>query len=161
MDGFARPKRFTKYNVTFEHWESGHYFPIFCSGPATGETIQTVVKIYEKAKETLNLDLKLEDVLFTGVLRETAGVPPPIDYSKQRVAIQEQSVSGYANSIRKQVYESGKKELRDKVDAFLPWSSMLPSATVPPWAREQQKEHENEVPKEISHKEHHKKKSKV
>ena len=82
MDGFARPKRFTKYNVTFEHWESGHYFPKFCSGPATGETIQTVVKIYEKAKETLNLDLKLEDVLFTGVLRETAGVPPPIDYSK-------------------------------------------------------------------------------
>ena len=81
-DGFERPKRFTKYNVTFDHWETGHYFPKFCSGPATGETISTAVKIYEKAKETLNLDLKLEDVLFTGVLRQTAGVAPPIDYSK-------------------------------------------------------------------------------
>ena len=53
------------------------------------------------------------------------------------------------------------EELIDKVEAFLPWASLIPSATIPPWAREQQKEHENEVPKEVSHKEHHKKKSKV
>ena len=80
-DEFQRPKRFTKYNLTFEQWPTGHYFPQFCSGPATGETIQTVIKIYERAVQTLDLGLRLEDVLFTGVLRQTAGILPPIDYS--------------------------------------------------------------------------------
>ena len=81
-DGFERPKRFSKYNVTFDEWEPGHYFPKFCSGPCTGITHETAVKIYNRAINTLDLGLKLEDVMFTGVIRQTAGVAPPIDFSQ-------------------------------------------------------------------------------
>ena len=83
-DGFERVKRFSKYNLTFEAWESGHYYPKFCSGPATGVTVDTASQIYQRAVNTLDLGLRLEDVLFTGVIRHTAGVAPPIDYSKVR-----------------------------------------------------------------------------
>ena len=35
---FSRPLRWNKYNVTFEQWEAGHYYPEFCGGPCAGFT---------------------------------------------------------------------------------------------------------------------------
>ena len=63
---YSRPMRWNKYNVTFEQWEAGHYFPEFCGGPCTGFTSRGTSGILESAKKTDAKGFKLEDVLFTG-----------------------------------------------------------------------------------------------
>ena len=64
---FSRPMRWNKYNVTFDQWEAGHYFPQFCGGPCTGFTTVATSKILDAAKKTDSKGFKLEDVLFTGL----------------------------------------------------------------------------------------------
>ena len=59
--------RWNKYNVTFDQWEAGHYFPQFCGGPCTGFTTVATSKILDAAKKTDSKGFKLEDVLFTGL----------------------------------------------------------------------------------------------
>ena len=71
--------RWNKYNVTFEQWEAGHYFPEFCGGPCTGFTSRGTSGILESAKKTDAKGFKLEDVLFTGeiALREEIKMKVP------------------------------------------------------------------------------------
>ncbi|CAG5110839.1 Oidioi.mRNA.OKI2018_I69.chr2.g5195.t1.cds [Oikopleura dioica] len=75
----ARPHRWGKYNVTFEQWASGHFFPSFCSGPCAGMTAEVGEKIYQEASTLDAKGFKLEDVLFTvtGVIRTKAGIAEP------------------------------------------------------------------------------------
>ncbi|CAG5082164.1 Oidioi.mRNA.OKI2018_I69.PAR.g10047.t1.cds [Oikopleura dioica] len=73
----ARPNRWGKYNVTIEQWAGGHFFPKFCSGPCAGMTAKMSEKIYEAASTTDAKGFKLEDVLFTGIIRTKAGIPEP------------------------------------------------------------------------------------
>merc|ERR1712110_968109 len=61
------------------------YFPDFCSGPCTGLTKDSIIKIYEKSKTLKNFNFKLEDVLFTGILRQKAGLPAPADFQSRDI----------------------------------------------------------------------------
>ena len=72
-----RPHRWAKYNVTMEQWETGHYYPQFCSGPCNGISREAALKIYEAAKTTNTCGFRLEDVLFMGIIREKAHLAVP------------------------------------------------------------------------------------
>jgi len=73
----SRPHRWGKYNVTLEQWESGHWFPQFCSGPCNGMKKSAALKIFNAARKTETKGFKLEDVLFTGIIRTKAKMPVP------------------------------------------------------------------------------------
>lgn len=77
MGDRSRPDRWGKYNVTIEQWSSGHYFPHFCSGPCNGIRKDQTWKIFDAASITDTKGFKLEDVLFTGIIRVKAGIPTP------------------------------------------------------------------------------------
>lgn len=72
-----RPHRWAKYNVTMEQWETGHYYPQFCSGPCNGISREAALKIYESARTTNTCGFRLEDVLFMGIIREKAHLAVP------------------------------------------------------------------------------------
>jgi hypothetical protein len=72
-----RPFRWGKYNSTFEQWDTGYWYPRFCSGPCNGMSRQTAEAIYETATKTDSKGFRLEDVLFTGIIREKAKLPLP------------------------------------------------------------------------------------
>jgi hypothetical protein len=78
----ARPFRWGKYNVTTDQWASGHWLPEFCTGPCNLISRQTAIKILEAAGKTDPKGFKLEDVLFTGIIRIKAGLPAPDQASK-------------------------------------------------------------------------------
>lgn len=77
LGDFNRPDRFGKYNVTIEQWPSGYFFPRFCSGPCNAIRKRTTWKLHEAAKDCDSKGFKLEDVLFTGIIRTKAGLPIP------------------------------------------------------------------------------------
>jgi len=77
LGNHSRPDRWGKYNVTFDQWSTSHYFPQFCSGPCNGINKEETWKIFEAASTTDTKGFKLEDVLFTGIIREKAGIPVP------------------------------------------------------------------------------------
>ena len=66
-----------QYNVTMEQWDTGHYFPQFCSGPCNGISREAAIKIYETAQKTNTCGFRLEDVLFMGIIREKAHLEVP------------------------------------------------------------------------------------
>lgn len=73
----SRPHRWGKYNVTFDQWETGHWFPKFCSGPCNGMSKQAALNIFHTATKTDAKGLRLEDVLFTGIIRTKANMSVP------------------------------------------------------------------------------------
>ena len=85
-----RPHRWSKYNVTMEQWETGHYYPPFCSGPCNGISRQAAMKIYRAAKTTNSCGFRLEDVLFMGIIRQKAELPVP-HFEKASVKIAQTS----------------------------------------------------------------------
>ena len=72
----VRPRRFGKYAVPFDLWESGYFYPSFCTGPCYMTSRPALNKMYDAARQHLDLVAKfpLEDVLFTGIFRQAANV---------------------------------------------------------------------------------------
>ena len=75
-----RPGRFGKYGVTFDVWPAGYTFPDFCQGPATLISKSAVLSLLE-TRLKLNFAFDLEDVLFTGIYREMAGIHSPAQFA--------------------------------------------------------------------------------
>jgi len=71
------PYRRGKYALTLEQWPNGFYFPDYCAGACNVMTSSAVLKIYQAAMSTTDSAFPMDDVLFTGVLRQKAGIPSP------------------------------------------------------------------------------------
>ena len=78
-------------------WKKGHelvvndslwdldYYPVYCAGPCTIMSAPTAKAIYSTALRTNWRGLPIEDVLFTGIIRNRASLPQPPWYFNQRV----------------------------------------------------------------------------
>ncbi|CBY40941.1 unnamed protein product, partial [Oikopleura dioica] len=116
----ARPFRWGKYNVTTDQWASGHWLPEFCTGPCNLMSRQTALKILEAAEKTDPKGFKLEDVLFTGIIRIKAGLPAPDEAPKNICNVGDglkfitSSVNRYVNANKQMINKSRK----------LPWTDL-------------------------------------
>ena len=65
-----------KNAVLRDQWPVGFLYPTFCSGPAYALGTQACQKILSAAELNSKItdEFPLEDVLFTGLLREAAGI---------------------------------------------------------------------------------------
>jgi len=69
----------SKYIVSEEQWPIDAYYPNYCGGPCTIIRGDAAVAIREESKITSDGTFGMEDVLFTGVFREKAGLRDMID----------------------------------------------------------------------------------
>jgi len=104
--------RWNKYNVTFEQWEAGHYFPQFCGGPCTGFTAGATSGILDAAKKTDAKGFKLEDVLFTGVMRTKADLPTPEFHAQICKHLPTNTLQGLVNTIQSSAVNSADKDIQ-------------------------------------------------
>ncbi|CAG5094687.1 Oidioi.mRNA.OKI2018_I69.XSR.g13779.t1.cds [Oikopleura dioica] len=68
------PLRWSKYGVGFREYPFGYYYPKFCHGPCMSLSKAAASKIYHQAMITNWNGIILEDVLFSGIIRELANV---------------------------------------------------------------------------------------
>lgn len=71
---FHRAHRFGKYKLSTLNWPAGYYIPSFCTGPGVLVSRASVVQIKHEFDRTAIDNFPLEDVLFTGIMRQKAGL---------------------------------------------------------------------------------------
>lgn len=134
----SRPFRFGKYNLTFTEWETGYWFPSFCAGPCTAMERSTVKSIYDTAMKSQELSFKLEDVFFTGVLRQKANVKPPADMTSNKICDHLGSKNAIAQRLERYVAHTKNESLSMVLNEYLPYKRKeVIKAKIPEYANKQ------------------------
>lgn len=69
-----------KYHFFVDQIPTDHIVPAYCNGQCSMLNYDTVHKIYEVAKQTDRNGFRLEDVYFTGLLRQKAEIPLGVEH---------------------------------------------------------------------------------
>ena len=63
-----------KYNVTYDMFPPSYYYPHYCNGQCALINRQALMAIHKETLRTAMGDFRIEDIYFTGILREKANI---------------------------------------------------------------------------------------
>ncbi|CAG5081712.1 Oidioi.mRNA.OKI2018_I69.PAR.g9944.t1.cds [Oikopleura dioica] len=98
-----------KYNVTYEMFPPKYKYPDYCNGQCAVMNRKSLEAIGEQVGKTYLGDFRIEDIYFTGILREKAGVNNLQDFT--RTISEFTSTSGYQKSVKTKTCMHYSKEM--------------------------------------------------
>ena len=77
------PLYWGKYNLTHEMYPPQNFVPDYCNGQCAMLNRLALEKIESEIQVTQMNDFRIEDIYFTGILRQKAGIPSPQEFAKK------------------------------------------------------------------------------
>lgn len=74
-----------KYNVTREMYPPLHRYPRYCNGQCAMMNQKALAAIANETRKTSMHGFRIEDIFYTGVLREKANIPSIIEFDRTSV----------------------------------------------------------------------------
>ena len=106
-----------KYNVTHDMFPPSYFFPDYCNGQCALINRHAVLAIDKETRRTAMGDFRIEDIYFTGILREKAKITKIQEFVKTIFAMK--GKSGKERSILGQTCNHDSKETKLQPKPFI------------------------------------------